>query len=113
MAEGQFLGAKARYIYSADDGREFVRLADTTLAAIAGTDNVAAPAGGAADGQLPRRFFPRGVWWEGTLGGKVVRKFLVCGTAESPLYASVTRTALSVDGVAGFVTGRRGERATL
>jgi hypothetical protein len=112
MAEGQFTGQKARYVYVADDGREFNRTGDVTLGSLAGTANAVSGATAAADGALPRRFKPRGVYWQGVLDGRIVRKFLICGTQEAPLYVSVNRTALTVDGVAGQVVGRRGEQVT-
>jgi hypothetical protein len=112
MAEGQFTGLRGRYIYVSDSGREFVRVADETLATVAGSTNAAEPSTGAADGALPSRFKPRGVFWEGVLSGRLVRKFIVCGTLESPLYAADTRRALTIDGVSGTVTGRKGEKQT-
>lgn len=113
MAEGQFLGRKARFLYEADDGRVFNRVGDITLGAVVGTDNAVSGATAAADGALPRRFEPRGVYWQGVLDGRTVRKFLICGTPQSPLYAAINRTNVEIDGVGGVVTGRRGERATL
>lgn len=115
MPEGQFAGSKGRYIYQSDTGINYTITRDETLAGLAGTglveyDPAAPPAsfGGAKPSQLK----PRVVFWEGVLGGVVRRKEIICGTTEAALYNSGSRQALTVDGVAGETTGRKGEKFT-
>lgn len=110
MPEGQFTGSRGKYTYENDAGQEIVLRLDTSLVITGSglaafnptTDTTAIP--------KPLRFKPRGVYWqatEGTFAGK--RKFLVCGEVDATNYASDTPLPLTVDGVAGITTGRRGE----
>lgn len=107
MPEGQFGGSRATYEYIAESGAVYQLSLDETLGGItdaglnrATTDTTATPA--------PKRFKPRGVYWEGTLDSKVRRKFIVCAST-STLYQSDTSQDVTIDGVAGKTTGRRGE----
>ena len=114
MAEGQFTGKRLPYLYTSDAGESFLIRTDATLGGVAGTGLVPATTGnvGGATG-APKRFKPRGVYWQGTLGGRIVRKFLICnGGNDSTLYISGTPQSLTIDGVAGVTTGRRGEKAS-
>lgn len=115
MPEGQFTGSKARYIYVSDTGISYTLRRDETLGDIAGvglTEYDPASPPTSFGGAKPSQLKPRGVYWEGTLGGTLRRKFLICGTTEATLYNSGARQALTIDGVAGFTTGRKGEQFT-
>lgn len=113
MPEGQYTGQRQSYIYESDAGEAYILLLDATLAGLAGTGLVAATAANAAGASpTPKRFRPRGVYWQGTLDGRVVRKRIICGTTESTLYQSDVSQSLTIDGVAGSTTGRTGEQLT-
>lgn len=58
----------------------------------------------------PPRFEPRVVYWVEN-GGQNRRRELVCNAA-SPLFQANTSMSLSLGGVAGRTTGKRGERLT-
>lgn len=109
MPEGQFLGTRTTYNYTMDDGTTEVQLTlDSTIGGVANTALVPATNG---DGSIPKplKFEPRGVHWEGTLNGAKKRKFIPCNRTSS-LYAANVSTAVTIDGVAGQTTGRRGEK---
>lgn len=109
MPEGQFLGTRTTYNYLMDDGTTEVQLTlDTTIGGIAGTGLSPATNG---DGSIPKpqRFEPRGVYWEGTLNGSKKRKFIPCNRT-STLYAGNVSANVTIDGVVGQTTGRRGEK---
>lgn len=114
MAEGQFTGTRSQYVYTNDGGGKYVLLLDDTLATLTGTGLTAydpANPGGATP--PPRRFKPRIVYWQGTQADFTTkRKALVCGTTSGTLYTSVASQTLTIDGVAGKTTGRRGEKLT-
>lgn len=110
MPEGQFSGDKAKYLYQSDGGTNYSLLLDTTLADITEV-GLAQITTGDVYGQKPTNFKPRVVFWQGTLNGVLKRKALVCA-ANSTLYNTVIRTELTIDGVAGVITGRRGESLT-
>lgn len=111
MAEGQFTGQRGAYVYVADSGAQYSIERDTTLALPStgltpyGVDDPFAPG-------LPKRYKPRGVYWQGVLDGKVVRKFIICGTLDAQTYSRDGRAPLQVDGIDGFTTGKRGEQIT-
>lgn len=108
MAVGQFLGPRAAYVYTSDDGTtEYVLQLDTTLASLDGTD-LENYTGQEGVSPSPKRFQPRGVYWESNSG--VYRKRIICGTTNSTLYASNVSVALTIDGEAGRTTGRVGEK---
>lgn len=108
MPEGQYLGTRTTYNYQMENGDEIQLVLDTTIGSIASNDLVPATTG---DGSTPKplRFEPRGVYWEGELDGAKKRKFVPCNPT-APLYLSNTSTTLTIDGVAGRTTGRRGEK---
>lgn len=111
MPEGQYTGQRKSYVYESDAGKKYILLLDSTLAELAGTDLVAATADNAATASpVPKKFKPRVVFWQGTLNNRTVRKALICGTVTSTLYAKDTSADLTIDGVAGSTTGRRGEK---
>lgn len=109
MPEGQFSGQRATYEYESDNGTIYLISLDETLGSITGSGL------GLADSsttgiELPKRFIPRVVFWQGDLNGRVVRKSLVCNT-DGTLYTAKS-VALTIDGVEGSTTGRRGEKFT-
>lgn len=111
MAVGQRLGPKAVYLYIADDGAVYTIRRDATLGDLAGTGLTRATAGSESNGRLPIGLKPRGVHWQGEVGGVRYRKFLICNP-EGTLYLSNASQALAIDGDPGATTGRRGEAAS-
>lgn len=111
MPEGQFTGSRQTYVYTNDAGEEYLITTDATLGDLENTGLVVATAANTAGASpAPKRFTPRAVYWQGELDGNVVRKRLVCGAAEADLYGSDISQAVTIDGVAGFTTGRVGEK---
>lgn len=110
MPEGQFTGERAVYVYTADDDTQYLITTDKTLGDLTGTGLVAATSGTTA-GTLPKGVKPRVVFWQGTLNNKTVRKQLVCNRNGTLLTVNKS-TSLTIDGVAGSTTGRRGEKQT-
>lgn len=110
MPEGQFSGSRSKYEYVSDGGTTYKLTLDDTLGSI--TDLGLTAAGPTSTGiPKPTGFKPRVVFWQGTLSGVLKRKELVC-SATSTLYATESSSALTVDGVAGEIVGRRGEKLT-
>jgi hypothetical protein len=113
MPVGQFTGSRQTYIYVADDNNSYLLKMDETLGSIDGAGNVVATIANSGDAQnKPVGFQPRGVYWEATAAPIGARKFIVCGDRADDLYSAETSQALTIDGVAGITTGRRGERFT-
>lgn len=112
MAEGQLLGPRKWYIYTLDDGtQQVVLLIDETLGDLAGTGLVEANTTTAAGLNVnPRKFKPRVMFWQKDGTGQ--RKEIVCGTKDASLYETASATALTIDGDAGTITGRRGEKVS-
>lgn len=111
MPEGQYLGNRESYIYVADDNNSYVILRDVTLANIPGVDlTLATTANSVGSDDLPKRFTCRGVYWESTGQSLVRRKFLICGSRTSDLYTATGSTSLTIDGITGATTGRKGEQ---
>lgn len=111
MAEGQFTGQRSGYLYTDDAGREYLLQLDNTLATVANNGLVRATTANSGSAEnKPIRFQPRGVHWESTVAATPGRKFLICGTALATLYASNVPVTITIDGVAGVTTGRKGER---
>lgn len=108
MPEGQFSGSRAAYTYTKDDGDNIVICLDETLGGVTGNGLTKITTASELPGK-PLQFTPRVVFWQGTLGGKVKRKQIVCN-AGSTLYVKKGSSTLTVDGVAGVTTGRRGEK---
>jgi hypothetical protein len=111
MAEGQFTGKRSAYLYTSDAGQQYLIRTDDTLATLGGTGLIAATTANATGAQNPpKRFKPRGVHWQGVLNGRIVRKFIITNGGDSAtLYVSGVVTSLTIDGVVGNTTGRRGE----
>lgn len=110
MAEGQELGPKASYLYTTDTGTQFVILRDNDLSMPELTGLILYTSGFPVADNLPRRFRPRGVYWMGYIGTRLIRKFIICGALNSDLYASDGSQALTIGGVAGVTTSRFGEQ---
>jgi len=108
MPEGQFLGSRKAYTYTKDDGSDIVICIDATLGDVSGNGLSALTTAANLPGK-PQRFTPRVVFWQGVLNGKVKRKQIVCN-AGAALYTNAGSSNLTVDGVAGVTTGRRGEK---
>lgn len=112
MAEGQFSGRRRPYLYTSDSGEVFLLQKDETLGDLAGAGLVRATTGNIGNASpVPKRFEPRGVYWQGELNDRVVRKFVVCA-ANGTLYVGNVPQPLTIDGVAGSTTGKRGEQLT-
>lgn len=109
MPEGQFSGVRATYEYESDNGTKYLISLDATLGNLAGTGLGLADSNTTAS-ELPARFVPRVVFWQGTLDNRVVRKSLVCNP-DGALYGAKS-SSLTIDGVQGVTTGRRGEKFT-
>lgn len=113
MPVGQFTGTRGRYVYTSDTGADYILELDDTLAALSTTLTAFDPANPGTAIAAPRRFSPRGVYWQGTAAGfENKRKFVVVGDTTDPLYDTTVRGSLTIDGAAGVTTGRRGERLT-
>lgn len=115
MAEGQFTGSKTKVVYTTDSGKSIILRVDDDLVVTNSGLTVYDPASPPANvtGKF-LRFKPRGVYWEATATGfEGRRKFLICGGNDATLYAADTPTTLTIDGVAGITTGKRGESYTL
>lgn len=113
MAEGQYIGQKASYVYRSDNLTDYAIYRDTDLAMTALTGLELYTVGAPFANPLPQGFKPRGVYWLGYIGQRAVRKFLICGTPDSPLYAADSSQAVTIDGVAGFTVSRKGEHLRL
>ena len=118
MAEGQYTGERRTYIYDNDGGdKSYLVVLDSTLASLPGTGLVeATPATNATASPLPKRYKLRCIFWQGVLGAgdtrRIVRKRVVCGSIDAPLYDSDISSQLTIDGVVGSTTGRKGEQMT-
>ena len=103
---GNILGGRSYYGYTADNGDTYSILMDDSLAtAVSGVLNDSNPA-------PPRRFSPRGVYVEVTVGGRLKRKKLTIPDPTSALYTNITTTDFVIDGVTYKSTGRVGEKIT-
>jgi hypothetical protein len=110
MPLGQFTGERKPYLYTSDGGDIYLIQTDTTLGDIEECGLVAATTANVGDATTPpKRFKPRVTYWQGELDGKVVRKKLVCNRT-SDLTEATAPTAITIDGVVGSTTGRRGEQ---
>lgn len=111
MPEGQFLGDRVRAVYTDDAGENYLLTIDSTLVVTNSGLVLYDPGLGTEVCASPANFDPRGVWWQATATGfEGKRKFLICGTNDAALYASNAPFDLTIDGVAGTTTGRRGEQ---
>lgn len=113
MPEGQFQGKKDTYLYVSDDNKSYLITRDVTLANIDGVDLVVATVQNSGNaGSLPKSFTPRGVYWQSTSAPIGARKFLICGSRQAALYVESNSQPVTIDGVAGVTTGRKGETQT-
>lgn len=113
MAEGQELGTKATYIYRTDANDDYVILRDITLAMPAISGLYLFEEGAPDLDNLPRGLKPRGVHWVGYSGTRLIRKFIICGTQDAPLFVLKSSAPVTIDGTLGFTTGKRGEMKRL
>jgi len=109
MGLGQYLGTRTAYVYTSDTADEYVVRLDDTLATLPGTGMVDFTTTSTASAK-PAGLTMRYVLWQSSDG--TYRKKIRCGTNDSSLYANDTSTALTIDGIAGFTTGRVGEKVT-
>lgn len=113
MAEGQFSGPRSKYVYTDDTGKDYILRLDNTLAALSTTLTAFDPANPGTATKKPDGFKPRGVYWLATATGYEGRKkFIVCGDGTDTLYNTTIGATLTIDGIAGRTTGRRGEQLT-
>lgn len=113
MAEGQELGPKATYIYVTDSGDSYVIMRDNDLSLSSITGLVLYTEGSPDLDNLPRGLKPRGVHWVAYSGNRLIRKFLICGTTDATLFLLKGSAPVTIDGVRGFTTGKRGESKRL
>lgn len=114
MAEGQELGPKATYIYTTDSNDQYVITRDNDLSLPSITGLVLYTEGAPDLDTLPRGLKPRGVHWVGVgESNRFIRKFLICGTQDATLYLLKGSAPVTIDGIRGFTTGKRGEMKRL
>ena len=106
MPEGQFTGSRNDFEYISDSGTIYKLELDETNASIAALGLALSTPPSTAINK-PTGFKPRVVFWQGLLGGVLKRKELVCNPT-STAYQSDVAVAITVDGVDGVTTGRRG-----
>lgn len=113
MPEGQYSGRRAVYVYKSDTGGNFLITLDETLGDIDELNlDKATATQAAAMGERPYRLRPRYVLWQGEVGGKQVRKRLICNN-DSTAYQTASSTNFDIDGSTnGATTGRIGEKLT-
>jgi len=104
---GNSLGPRKPYVYTTDDGKTTILLLDETIASLTGTGLVPYT-NQTPDLPATYRFTPRIVYWEAD--DKSIRKRVTCGTVSAAIYAKTVSTALTIDGTAGRITGRVGEK---
>lgn len=110
MGYGQFTGPRLKYAYEDDLGQIVVLRLDSTNVIPNSALPVYDPAVQDTAIGKPLGFKPRGVYWQGTAAGfENRRKFLICGDITAVLYSSNVPQIVTIDGVAGITTGRRGE----
>lgn len=113
MPDGQFLGTRGKYVYTDDGGKDLILTVDNSLAAISTTLSAFDPANPGTAVPAPRRFKPRGLWWQGTAAGYTTRrKFIIIGDISEGKYGVNVPAAFQIDGIDGKFTGRRGEKMT-
>lgn len=111
------IGPKKKYKYIMDDGTVIKLRLDATYGDLAATGLSALTTADNAVNK-PSNFTPRVVFWQsnptqddgagGTQENPVVRRSFVCA-ADSPAYTSVDQFSITVDGIEGQTTGRKGE----
>lgn len=103
------VGARKKYKYTMDDGTIIKLRLDETLGDLASCGLTALATGDNA-GNKPVNFKPRVVFWQYVAAdGKISRKELVCAPT-APAFVSVDNFTLTIDGLQGQTTGRRGEQ---
>lgn len=103
------VGARKKYKYTMDDGTVIKLRLDQTLGDLAACGLANLTTGDNA-GNKPLSFKPRVVFWQYVgADGKISRKELVCAQT-SPAFISVDNYTLTIDGLEGQTTGRRGEQ---
>jgi hypothetical protein len=107
MGLGQFTGSKVKVAYTSDNGAVYNMSVDADL--ITAAQSLPAATAGVGSSK-PLGIKLRGVHWKATGAGfEGSVKFLVCGSVDAPLYSSDAPQAVTIDGVTGITTGRRGE----
>jgi len=101
---GNRLGPRTKVQYVADNGSTYILNLDADLIIVNSGLVI-----GTIGGVHPIGWKPRGVHAQLIDNGKIYRKFLICGTADSTLYATDTPQIVNLDGAAFTTTGRRGE----
>jgi hypothetical protein len=109
------IGPKKKYKYTMDDGTVIKLRLDQTYGDLAACGLTPVTT---ADNAInkPSNFKPRVVFWQATAVPESdnepavgsVRRMLVCAP-DSSAYTSVDNFSITIDGVAGQTTGRRGE----
>lgn len=103
------VGKRGKYKYTMDDGTIIKLRLDATLGDLAATGLSAVTTADDA-GNKPTNFKPRVVHWQHVQDdGTVLRKQLVCST-DAPAFISRDNFDITIDGIAGQTTGRRGEQ---
>lgn len=106
---GNLIGERAKYKYTMDDGTVIKLRLDKTLGDLAACGLSAVTTADNA-GNKPTNFKPRVVYWQHVQAdGTINRKQLVC-SAASDAFNSVDNFNITIDGLAGQTTGRRGEQ---
>lgn len=112
MAEGQYSGKTAIYVYKSDDGTEYLVRLDKTLGDLSQLGMQKAVQSDLTKPTLPKNFTPRKVLWEGEVGGEVKTKRLTANP-EATAYKAKGSTKFEIDGsTKGGTTGRVGEKQT-
>ena len=109
---------RGNFVYVDDTGKNrLVRLAIDDVISNSGLtvyDPANPPTGGIAGKLSPKRC--RGVHAQGTTGARLIKRYFVCGTAASTLYATDSPQTVTISGGGASIplstTGRRGERIT-
>lgn len=101
---GNRLGPRARVQYTSDTGEIYNLTTDADLAAASGLPLAVAGTGSAP----PRRFKPRGVYCQNTVGGSLARRFVPCDP-DAAFYATSASSNITIDSEVFITTGRRGE----
>lgn len=109
------IGPKKKYKYTMDDGTVIKLRLDQTYGDLAACGLTAVTT---ADNAInkPSNFKPRVVYWQANNVPAAdnepaisnVRRMLVCAS-DSPAYTSVDNFSITIDGVVGQTTGRKGE----
>jgi hypothetical protein len=106
MPVGNTLGVRKWFKYTSDAGTDYSYLTDLDLGTAAGaTQDATLP-------NFPRRFKPRVVFLQATIGGKVSTKSLIIPTNTSAIYTPVTTQNVTIDTTAFATTGRKGEQVS-